>query len=152
MHPRLDLVWLFPITYAIHLVEEYGAAGGFSAWARDTLGVALSTAEFLAWNTLGFGLLCIGAAMVWRRSRYRWIEIAMAMAVLGNAAAHVAASAVTWTYSPGLVTGALVWLPLGAWRLRTAYRISGSRGRTAGVLVGTGAVLVPLVVMAWFQP
>jgi hypothetical protein len=51
-------------------------------------------------------------------SRLRLIEIAMSIAVLGNALFHAAAAAGTVSYSPGLVTALLLWIPLGVVRLR----------------------------------
>lgn len=44
-----------------------------------------------------------------------------AAAVLFNGSAHTVASLVTASYSPGLVSGWLLWAPLGAYTLRRAY-------------------------------
>ena len=102
---RLDAVWLFPPTYVIHVTEEYLAAGGFPFWAERTLAIRFSNEEFTGWSTLALGLTCLGAWLVSRHSKFRFIEISLAIAVLGNVAMHVVASVLTWTYSPGLVSG-----------------------------------------------
>jgi hypothetical protein len=145
---RFDAVWLFPPTYIIHLTEEYLAAGGFPHWAEQTLAIRFSNAEFTAWSTLALGLTCLGAWLVSRDSTFRFIEIALAIAVLGNVAMHVFASLLTWTYSPGLVSGVLIWIPLGAMRLRSARRRSTRRGRIAGVYLGLSVVLITMAVVA----
>ena len=148
---RLDPVWLFPPTYVIHLGEEYVAAGGFPLWAERTLAIRFSNAEFTAWSTLALGLVCLGAWLVSRDPKFRFIEIALAVAVLGNVAVHVFASLLTWTYSPGLVSGVLIWIPLGVLRLRTARRAAARRGRIAGVCLGFAVVLMTIAVL-WLLP
>ena len=145
---RFDAVWLFPPTYVVHLTEEYLAAGGFPLWAERTLAIRFSNAEFTAWSTLALGLTCFGAWLVSRDSKFRFIEIALAIAVLGNVVMHVFASLLTWTYSPGLVSGVLIWIPLGAMRLRSARRASTRRGYIAGVYLGLSVVLITMAVVA----
>lgn len=141
-------VWLFPLTYAVHLLEEYLALGGFLRWARRTVGVQMSEGEFGAWNAFALVLMCVGAWLVSRHARFQFLEIAIAIAVLGNAAAHLIASVLTWTYSPGLITGVLVWAPLGIVRMQHAMRVSSARGRLAGTCIGVFVIIVTFAVLA----
>jgi hypothetical protein len=143
-----DSVWLFPPTYALHLWEEYFIAGGFTAWTERALGLQFSAPEFVAWNSCALGLMCVGAWLAARDPKLRFIEIALAIAVLGNVAAHVVGSAVTWTYSPGLVTGVVLWIPLGAAGLRGACAASSPRERLAGTYMGLSIVLITLAVVS----
>jgi hypothetical protein len=145
---RLDPVWLFPPTFVLHLVEEYFVSGGFPAWAAHALGIGFTNAEFVAWNVFALFLMCVAAWLVSRHARFRFIEIALAVAVLGNVAAHVFGSLMTWTYSPGLVTGVVVWSPLAWIRLRSAQRASTWRARQAGTYLGLAVVVVTLAVVA----
>ena len=146
---QLDPVWMFPPTYVLHLAEEYFAAGGFPLWVERALGLAFTTAEFVAWNAFALMLMCVAAWLVSRDAKFRFLEIALAVAVLGNVAAHVIGSVVTGTYSPGLITGLIVWSPLGSRRLRSARRISTPRARRAGTFIGIAAVLITFVVVAF---
>jgi len=141
-------VWLFPITYAVHLAEEHHGGQGFSAWAERELGTILTVREFVVWNAFGLMLVCVGAALVTHHARFRWVEIALSIGILGNVAAHIAATLLTQTYSPGLISGLVIWLPLGAVRLAAAYRFCSGRGRTAGVALGLSAVVITLAVLA----
>jgi hypothetical protein len=140
-----DPVWLFPVTYAAHMIEEYFVGGGFPVWAERALAIQLSNREFVAWNTFAFLLICLGALLVSRYPRLRWIEISIAIAVLGNAAAHIVGSLATWTYSPGLLTSVFVWSPFGCLRLQTVSRGSSRRARFVGTWVG---VLVTIAILA----
>ena len=144
--PPFDPVWLFPVTYGVHLLEEYFVGGGFPVWAQRVLGIQFSNREFVAWNAFAFALICLGALLVSRHARFRFIEIAIA--VLGNVAAHVIGSLATWTYSPGLVTGVFAWIPLASVRLQTAFRASSRRGRVAGTCIGMFVTVVILAVLA----
>ena len=145
---QMSGVWLFPSTYALHLGEEYFAAGGFPLWAERALGVQLSGAEFVGWNAFAFGLMCAGAWLVSRDPKFRFVDIALAIAVLGNVVAHVLGSLATWTYSPGLITAVVVWIPLGAVRLRNAYETATRKARLAGLYLGVAVVLVTLAIVA----
>ncbi len=140
-------VWLFPLTYVVHLLEEYFAWGGFPAWAQRALGIHLTDREFVAWNVFALAIMCVGALLVSRHSKFRFIEIALAIAVLGNVAVHVIGSLATWTYSPGLVTGVVVWIPLGSSRLRSVIRESSRRARVAGTCMGVFVTIVILAVL-----
>lgn len=89
------------------------------------------------------------AWLVSRDATFRFIEIALAVAVLGNVAAHVVGSLNTWTYSPGLITAVAVWSPLGLTRLRSARRAVTRRARRAGTCIGVAAVLLTFLVVAF---
>jgi hypothetical protein len=141
------MAWLFPATFAAHLLEELLAAEWFGAWSSRALGLPIGHREFVAWNAVALALMCAGAALT-ARPALRWIEIAMAFAVIGNAGFHLIASAATLTYSPGLVTAAGLWIPLGVHRLKATWGPSSPRGRRVASWVGASAVIVPLGVLA----
>ena len=138
----------FPITFALHLLEESASGEWYGAWSARVLQAPMTLPAFLAWNALAFILMCAGVALTMAVPKLRWIETAMSIAVLGNALFHVAASALTWTWSPGLATAVLLWLPLGAVRLRLAIRESSRRERRVGIIVGVSAVIISLAVVA----
>jgi hypothetical protein len=89
----------------------------------------------------------VGAALVSRDPKFRFIEVALAVAVLGNVVAHLLGSLLTWTYSPGLVTAALIRAPFGAVRLRSAVRESTHYARIVGASLCFAVVLVTLAVV-----
>ena len=68
--------------------------------------------------------------------------------ILQSQPGHLIGSAVTWTYSPGLITGAVVWIPLGWVRLRVVSRASSHRARVAGLCAGVFVTIVTLAVLA----
>ena len=128
--------WLFPATYAIHILEELLCGEGFPAWFARVAGVGLGARQFLVWNALALLLMSVSVVLTMRFRRLRWLLLAYGTAFLLNALSHVFASLYTVSYSPGLVSGLLLWLPLGALALLRFRKTLGRRARRAGLIVG----------------
>jgi hypothetical protein len=47
-----------------------------------------------------------------------WIVVTLAVSVALNGVLHLAGTVLTRSYSPGVVTGLLLWVPLGLFALR----------------------------------
>ena len=128
-------IFLFPSTYLVHIAEEYW--GGLPARAAELTGLAIPEAAFLAAN--GFFWILMVAAV-------GWTIITLATIVTVNATLHVGGTLLTASYSPGLVSGVLLWLPLGVTALTRGFPALPQRGFRHGVLAGVLVhVLVPLV-------
>jgi hypothetical protein len=129
-------VWLFPVTYLAHIAEEYWGDVGFPAWLSKVAGVDLPPAQFLSLNCGAWVLMVVGSVMVLKIESMRWLLISFATVVLLNGLLHLAASLVTVSYSPGLFTGLLLWVPLGALVLFGSRTSTTRRAFRAGVIVG----------------
>jgi hypothetical protein len=128
------LLWLFLPAYLLHVIEEYLA--GFPAWFGAIAGHPLPVPAFVAINAVGVTVLVTAIIAATRHERLGWIAVAMATVAVINPLAHLLASILTATYSPGLVSGVVVWLPLGQLLLlRARYQADGAALRR-GVLVG----------------
>jgi hypothetical protein len=137
---------LLLVTYALHIVEEY--TFGFPAWAEAHTGLALTPEVFLRLNATFFGVMAAGVVAGILFTPAQWLVVPLGTAVLINGTGHLVASLITWSYSPGLVTGMLLWIPLGLGIIRAARHRWPSAGVVAGILLGAGLhILVPL--SAW---
>jgi len=137
-------IFLFPATYLVHIAEEYW--GGFPTRTAELTGLAIPEAAFLAANVF-FWILMLAAVMatLYQPSRAPLV-ITLATVITVNATLHVGGALLTASYSPGLVSGLLLWLPLGVSALVRGFRAVPERGFRHGVLVGVLVhVLVPLV-------
>jgi len=137
---------LLLVTYALHILEEY--AFGFPAWASAHTGLAFTGEVFFRLNATFLGVMtaCVVAGMLFPPAQ--WLVLPLGTAVLINGTVHLVASLLTWSYSPGLVTGTLLWIPLGLRIIRAARHRWPPAGVRAGILLGAGLhVLVPL--SAW---
>ncbi|HYO99134.1 MAG TPA: HXXEE domain-containing protein [Pyrinomonadaceae bacterium] len=128
--------WLFPATYALHILEELWGGEGFTAWLARVAVVELASARFLVWNALALLLMAAGVVLALRFKNLRWLLVAYAVAFLLNALSHLAASFYTVSYSPGLVSSLLLWLPLAALTLLRFRKTLSRRQRRAGLVVG----------------
>jgi hypothetical protein len=128
--------WLYPATYAVHILEELWGGEGFTAWLGRVAGVELAARQFLIWNALALLLMAAGVWLAVRFRHLRWLLLAYGVAFTLNALSHLAASLYTVSYSPGLLTGLLLWLPLGALTLTRFRKTLTRRGRRAGLLAG----------------
>lgn len=107
-------LWLFPITYVIHIAEEYWGGGGFSAHMAAAKGVRLTRARFLFLTGLGLLLMIVGIRTAQALGFPQLLCLILGGVVLLNGLSHAFGSITTKAYNPGLITGVLLWLPLGA--------------------------------------
>jgi hypothetical protein len=128
--------WLFPVTYAVHILEEWRGGEGFPAWWSRLTGAELSVERFLALNAYALAGMKIGVALAALSRQVRWLLVGFGAVVLVNSLAHLAASAATRSYSPGALSGALLWLPLGAWTLAAGRKNLSRRDFTVGLAAG----------------
>ena len=142
------LVWLFPAAYLAHLAEELWGGEGFPAWLARIVGRPLPVSAFLVINAVAFALLIVGTIAAVRREGYGWIAIAIATVVSINGLLHLAGSVITGSYSPGLITGVVLYLPLGQLLLiRALHQVEPARF-TRAVLAGVAIHAVVVVVAA----
>lgn len=131
---------LFPLTYALHVGEEYWGGESFWRWVSRVSGVSLSEAEFLAINAVGLTVVTVVAVSAALSGPVARVGVpALGTVVAANGLLHVVASLLTGTYSPGVVTGLVLWLPLGVHALRRAWRERAGAEFATGVLVGLAA-------------
>ncbi len=111
--PALRLVYLASPLYMLHQIEEH-AGDRFRTYVNDVVfgGVqALSVADVLVINLPAYGASIFSPSMP-RGLRAGW-GLAAAYLILVNGIAHVGMAVRFRGYNPGLVTGALAFIPFG---------------------------------------
>ena len=137
--------WLFPLTYLLHIAEEWWGGEGFPAWINRIAGVRMEAGQFLVWNSLALFCLTVGVFLAMRTKSLRWLPLAFGVAFLLNTLSHLVASLLTASYSPGLVSGLLLWTPLGTVTLLRARKSLSRRAFHAGLIVGGAAHAIVLL-------
>jgi hypothetical protein len=135
--------WLFPLTYLIHVAEEYWVGEGYPAYILRVRGVHLSTTRFLVAQTLGPVLMAAGILLARRLNFPYMMVIIMASIVLVNGLTHTMTSLSNGVYGSGVVSSALIWIPLSIFCLvyfkkdvsRKRYLIGAAIGLAVNVLV-----------------
>ena len=135
---NLPRVWplLFPLTYLAHVAEEYWCGGGFYNWLSRFAGVGLTRELFLELNAIAWAVMLLISLLAIAVASMRWAVIPLATAVFVNGLAHAVGSIISASYSPGLFTGLLLWVPLGAYTLRRAYGIWSRKVYFAAIFLG----------------
>lgn len=134
---RETVAWLFPLTYVLHLAEEYWGGEGFPAWISRVAGVSFTNQEFLVLNSFALVLMTLGAWLIYQNT-WRWMLTALAGVVFLNGTLHLVFSVLTWSYSPGLISGVLCWMPLGLFTLHLQWRLAARRSFVLGVGLAFG--------------
>ena len=105
--------WLFPLSYLIHIAEEYWGGEGYPAYLLRLRGVHMSTGRFLAAQSVGFILVTIGIILAQKLKFLPMILVVLGALVAGNALTHVVTALSILEYGPGLWSSIFVWGPLG---------------------------------------
>src|ERR1019366_2463326 len=99
------LLWASLLAVTAHLVEEFVFPGGFLAWHRRY------RPEHAASITPRFAIAINGPSST--IGVFQWLTLAALL--ITNAAFHIRAVINTRAYSPGVVTAAFLYVPLGAY-------------------------------------
>ena len=118
--PRVSA--LLPPAYLAHLCEEWWGGPGFSAWTQATLGIGVSPDRFIAINAVALPLFTVCIIIALRNRRFAWFAAAFAALVTVNGLLHLLATAAFAAYSPGVMTGVVLYIPLGGFVLHSMSR------------------------------
>jgi hypothetical protein len=129
-------VWLFPATMIIHVAEEALTGETFPRWISRVTGVDLAFGEFLALNAIAFSVIVTGTVLALRLQRGGWALAALGTAVVANALLHLGGTALTRSWSPGVASATLLWLPLGAYALHWTWRHAPRVDLAIGLVIG----------------
>ena len=105
--------WLFPLSYVVHIAEEYFGGEGYPAYILRLRGVHMSTGRFLAAQSVGFILVTIGVIAAKQFKFLPMMLVILGALVAGNAITHTVTALSIMSYGPGLVSSIFVWGPLG---------------------------------------
>ena len=141
--------WVFPLTYLLHIAEEYYVGGGYAAYLVRLRGLQISTSLFLAAQGVGMVLMIAGIFLARRFNFRHTLIVILGAVVLVNGITHLVMSLADWGYGPGLLTSLLLWIPLGGATLfHFKGRISNRKfwlGVASGVGVNASIVLLEII-------
>ncbi len=110
---------LLPIVFLLHLAEEW--FGGLSAWTLLALGNEISAERFILINGIALPIFVAGTVAAFFSPRMAWFSASFA-ALLGlNGVLHTLATLGLGLYSPGAVTGLLLYIPMSVIVLKSSF-------------------------------
>jgi hypothetical protein len=120
--------WLFPITYVIHIAEEFYGGEGYPAYLKRLRGVEMAPSKFLLGQAIGLALIVLGIIIARRLNFPRQLLVLLGTVILFNGLSHLATSTYYREYGPGLISGVAIWIPFGIATL-TRFKDSMRAGR-----------------------
>lgn len=107
------IVWLFPIAYALHVLEELPR---FTAWAQRYANSSFTMRDYLVIHLSGILMACAAPVVLrWVGNRlviFIFFTFIFTPAVCFNVFFHAGATIVFRAYSPGLLTALTLYPPL----------------------------------------
>jgi hypothetical protein len=111
--PAAHWLWLFVVTYIIHVAEEYWGGEGYSAHLLRSQGVYMSPTRFLVVQAIGIALMSAGILIAKRLKFPNAMAVILGAAVLGNGFTHTLNALRAQSYESGLISAIVIWIPLG---------------------------------------
>ena len=108
------LPWAPLAAASLHIFEEFAWPGGFADWYRrykPNRAKSLTPGFMIIINGLLL-ILCYDAGAAYSRSYGAVLWLAVAALLAGNAIWHIIGTVKTRSYSPGIVTGVALYLPM----------------------------------------
>jgi hypothetical protein len=134
--------WMFPITYLIHIAEEYWGGEGYPAYILRLRGVHMSTTRFLVAQGIGFVLVTIGVILARRFNFPQMMLVILGTIVLVNGITHSVTALSIMSYGPGLWSSIFVWMPLGIFTLMRFRKGVTTKKYWIAIAVGVGVNVV----------
>ena len=135
--------WLFPLSYLIHIAEEYWGGEGYPAYILRLRGVHMSTPRFLAAQSVGFILVTISVILARRLKFLPMMLVILGTVVAGNALTHTVTALSIFRYGPGLLSSIFIWGPLGiATLIHFKTYIDDQRQYWIAIAIGVGVNVV----------
>ena len=116
-------VLLYPIATALHVRDEWPR---FPRWARRFASPAYSDREYVRTHVATVVLAVAGAALLWAAASpklvFAFFAFLFGPGVFCNALFHAGASVRTRSVCPGVLSSAILYLPLAGWLAWLAVR------------------------------
>jgi hypothetical protein len=133
-----------PISFLAHICEEWLGGPGFPAWTQNKLGMGISPGRFALMSGSGLLLMTVSVVAALRHRKVAWLAATFAAMITLNGLLHAIATAAFSTYSPGTITGLMVFVPLGS---LTLLSMSRRLPRQQFVLAALGGVAFHTIVL-----
>lgn len=142
MNPRSSQwLWLFPLAYLLHVIEEIKGVGALH-------GINVSLTAFLILSTAAWLLMTCGILLAQRFGFPQFMEVLLGTTVLLNGLSHIFSSVINRGYDAGVITGSVIFIPLGLPTLISLRNSMRRRRYIIGVVLGMVIQSIALIIAA----
>ena len=139
--------WLFPLSYLIHIAEEFWGGEGYPAYILRLRGVHMTTTRFLFAQGLGVVLVTIGIVAARKFKFLPMMLVILGTMVAVNCLTHLGTALSIMEYGPGLISTTLIWGPLGiATMIRFKNALHDQRKYWLAIAIGVAINVIIYVV------
>jgi len=107
------IAWFLPVAFLLHLLDEYFIGAGFAGWFSMLFKASLSESNFIVINAAGFAIVLIIAILYTIGKVNNFVLATVGSLFFINGIIHPLASFLSATFSPGTITGVIIYLPFG---------------------------------------
>lgn len=134
-------LWIFPLAYLLHVIEEFRSVG-------PSYGINVSLRTFFILSTVAWLLMTCGIVLAHRFGFPHFMGVCLGSTVFLNGLSHIINSLVYDRYDAGLISGSVIFIPLG---LATLINLRNSMRRQryiVGLLLGVVIQATALIIAA----
>jgi hypothetical protein len=147
---ELYILWLVPIAYCIHIIEE---TPRFVPWATRYLSAPTTFGQFILGNLI-FMIYVIVSVFLATAYPGEWtlvLGLSTAAWIFSNFLIHAFFTLSTGEYSPGVVTAGAVYVPVSVYIYSTALAsgMLSSLDLAASIALGFSIMYVPTLIQVW---
>ena len=128
-----QIAWLIPIVFLAHQLEEY--FGQFPQWYSNLLNAQLSGRDFIMINSIGLFIITV-ASLSYYFNKSNFILVVLGTVVIVNGWTHLLLSLFTLSYSPGTISGVVLFIPLGTMIYRKLLPLLKSSEKILAIVIG----------------
>ena len=130
------IIWLIPPAYILHLLDEYLLGVGLPDWLSDVFNANLSKSDFIIINSIGLAATFVIVILNGLNKVNDFFIVALGSLFFLNGLIHLLASILTVTYSPGTISGIILYIPLGVLIFRKILPLLPEQQRSMSIATG----------------
>ncbi len=146
----LSILWLVPLVYFIHIIEE---TPRFVPWAKKYLSAPSTFAQFMLGNVIfmAYVVISVSLATFYTSEWMLVLGLATAAWIFSNFLIHAFFTLYTGEYSPGVVTASALYAPVAVY-IYASFLGSGILHNIDIILatvIGFAVIIVPTLIQVW---
>ncbi|MBN1167008.1 MAG: HXXEE domain-containing protein [Methanospirillaceae archaeon] len=146
----LTILWLVPIAYFIHILEE---TPRFVPWAKRYLSAPSTFPQFVLGNVIFmvYVLAFVSLAVFYPSEWTLILGLSTAAWIFSNFLIHASLTLYTGEYSPGVVTASALYAPVAVYIYATFIQsgILSQSEIVLSIIIGFAVMYVPTLIQVW---
>jgi|GEM_PF-796539 len=149
-HMDLNILWLVPVAYGIHIIEE---TPRFVPWAKKYISAPSTFGQFVLGNVIfmAYVIISVFLATFFPGEWTLVLGLSTAAWIFSNFTIHAFFTLTTGEYSPGVVTAGAIYVPVAVYIYSSALASGMLSGPDliVSVVLGFSIMYVPTLIQMW---